>query len=92
MNWHRVTDAQVRGYAAARHRDGAGGHFEKVFFTNAGAEAVENAVKIARKYTGRSAVISFSGAFHGFKGILKGWRLRVIGNSLIIGQGQFHGL
>jgi 4-aminobutyrate aminotransferase/(S)-3-amino-2-methylpropionate transaminase len=30
-----------------------------------GAEAVENAVKIARVATGRSAVISFSGAFHG---------------------------
>ena len=32
---------------------------------NTGAEAVENAVKIARRATGRSAVIAFSGAFHG---------------------------
>ncbi|KAF7962462.1 4-aminobutyrate aminotransferase [Cupriavidus sp. UYMU48A] len=30
-----------------------------------GAEAVENAVKIARAYTGRAGVIAFSGAFHG---------------------------
>jgi 4-aminobutyrate aminotransferase len=30
-----------------------------------GAEAVENAVKIARAYTGRSGVVAFSGAFHG---------------------------
>ena len=30
-----------------------------------GAEAVENAVKMARAYTGRSGVIAFSGAFHG---------------------------
>jgi 4-aminobutyrate aminotransferase/(S)-3-amino-2-methylpropionate transaminase len=35
-----------------------------VFFTT-GAEAVENAVKIARAHTKRSAIISFSGAFHG---------------------------
>jgi 4-aminobutyrate aminotransferase len=35
-----------------------------VLFTT-GAEAVENAVKIARAATGRSAVICFSGAFHG---------------------------
>jgi len=30
-----------------------------------GAEAVENAVKIARAHTGRSAVVAFAGAFHG---------------------------
>ncbi len=35
-----------------------------IFFTT-GAEAVENAIKIARAFTGRPAVISFSGAFHG---------------------------
>ena len=34
-------------------------------FFNAGAEAVENAVKLARLYTGRQAVIAFEGAFHG---------------------------
>ena len=34
-------------------------------FFNSGAEAVENAVKIARAYTGRSAVVAFDGAFHG---------------------------
>ncbi len=34
-------------------------------FFNAGAEAVENAVKLARLYTGRHAVIAFDGAFHG---------------------------
>jgi len=37
----------------------------KTIFMTTGAEAVENAVKIARNHTGRSAVISFSGAFHG---------------------------
>jgi 4-aminobutyrate aminotransferase / (S)-3-amino-2-methylpropionate transaminase / 5-aminovalerate transaminase len=34
-------------------------------FFNAGAEAVENAVKLARLYTGRTGVVCFEGAFHG---------------------------
>ena len=37
----------------------------KAAFFNSGAEAVENAVKIARLATGRKGVIAFSGAFHG---------------------------
>jgi 4-aminobutyrate aminotransferase/(S)-3-amino-2-methylpropionate transaminase len=37
----------------------------KAAFFNAGAEAVENAVKFARAYTKRPAVIAFEGAFHG---------------------------
>jgi 4-aminobutyrate aminotransferase/(S)-3-amino-2-methylpropionate transaminase len=37
----------------------------KAAFFNAGSEAVENAVKFARLYTGRPAVIAFEGAFHG---------------------------
>lgn len=42
-----------------------GSFAKKVMFLNSGAEAIENAVKIARKYTGRQAVVSFSGGFHG---------------------------
>ena len=38
---------------------------KKTFFVNSGAEAVENAVKIARSHTRRSAVICFEDAFHG---------------------------
>lgn len=38
---------------------------KKTIFLTTGAEAVENAVKIARSYTKRSAIISFSGGFHG---------------------------
>jgi 4-aminobutyrate aminotransferase/(S)-3-amino-2-methylpropionate transaminase len=42
------------------------GDFEKrSFFVNSGAEAVENAVKIARAYTGRPAIMAFENAFHG---------------------------
>jgi 4-aminobutyrate aminotransferase/(S)-3-amino-2-methylpropionate transaminase len=37
----------------------------KAAFFNAGTEAVENAVKFARAFTGRQAVIAFEGAFHG---------------------------
>jgi 4-aminobutyrate aminotransferase len=44
----------------------APGEFEKkAFFMTTGAEAVENALKVARHYTKRAAVISFDGAFHG---------------------------
>jgi len=38
---------------------------KKAFLANSGAEAVENAVKIARAYTGRPGVICFEHAFHG---------------------------
>src|SRR5882762_5376675 len=38
---------------------------KKTLFLSSGAEAVENAIKIARYYTKRSAVIAFSGGFHG---------------------------
>jgi 4-aminobutyrate aminotransferase / (S)-3-amino-2-methylpropionate transaminase / 5-aminovalerate transaminase len=37
----------------------------KAAFFNAGAEAVENAIKFARSFTGRPAVIGFEGGFHG---------------------------
>lgn len=44
----------------------APGSFDKkTIFFNSGVEAVENAIKIARKYTGRPSVVSFSGGFHG---------------------------
>jgi 4-aminobutyrate aminotransferase len=42
-----------------------GSHDKKTILLTTGAEAVENAVKIARSATGRPAVISFGGAFHG---------------------------
>jgi 4-aminobutyrate aminotransferase/(S)-3-amino-2-methylpropionate transaminase len=44
----------------------APGNFaKKSFFMTTGAEAVENAIKVARSYTKRSAVIAFGGGFHG---------------------------
>jgi 4-aminobutyrate aminotransferase / (S)-3-amino-2-methylpropionate transaminase / 5-aminovalerate transaminase len=37
----------------------------KVMLTNSGAEAVENAIKIARQATGKAGILCFTGAFHG---------------------------
>jgi 4-aminobutyrate aminotransferase len=42
-----------------------GSHAKKTALFSTGAEAVENAIKIARSYTRRSGVIAFGGAFHG---------------------------
>ncbi len=42
------------------------GNFDKkTMFVNSGAEAVENAVKIARRYTGKTDIVCFEGGFHG---------------------------
>ncbi|KAF5047927.1 Acetylornithine aminotransferase [anaerobic digester metagenome] len=40
-------------------------HFTRVFFCNSGAEANEAAIKLARKFTGRSKFITFQDSFHG---------------------------
>jgi 4-aminobutyrate aminotransferase/(S)-3-amino-2-methylpropionate transaminase len=42
-----------------------GAHEKRTFFVNSGAEAVENAVKVARYFTGRQAVLCFDHGFHG---------------------------
>ena len=57
------------GYVALAEKLGAlapvRGTKKKVMFANSGAEADENAVKIAKAYTKRPNIIVFSGAFHG---------------------------
>jgi 4-aminobutyrate aminotransferase / (S)-3-amino-2-methylpropionate transaminase / 5-aminovalerate transaminase len=42
-----------------------GGFAKKTLLANSGAESVENAVLLARRYTGRSTVICFEGGYHG---------------------------
>ena len=42
-----------------------GTHPKKTFLLNSGAEAIENAVKVARHFSGRPAVVCFEHAFHG---------------------------
>lgn len=39
--------------------------FQSVYFTNSGAEAVEGAMKVAKKYTGRREIIAAKNAYHG---------------------------
>lgn len=55
----------VRAEAAQKLIEVAPAGLTKVFFVNSGAEANENALKLARKVTGRSKIISFEGGFHG---------------------------
>ena len=38
---------------------------DNVYFVNSGSEAVEGALKLAKRYTGRSEIISFKNAYHG---------------------------
>lgn len=51
--------------AEALNRLTPGDHAKKTALFNSGAEAVENAVKIARRFTGRPAVVAFDHAYHG---------------------------
>lgn len=55
----------------------AGDHDKKAILFNTGAEAVENAVKIARKFTGRTGVVSFNRAFHGRTNLTMGMTSKV---------------
>lgn len=41
------------------------GSLESCYFVNSGSEAVEGALKLAKKYTGRSRIISFKNSYHG---------------------------
>ena len=62
----QVTPYDVYVKLAERlNRVAPGATAKKTMFLTTGVEAVENAVKIARSYTGRSGIIAFSGAFHG---------------------------
>lgn len=63
---HQVIPYENYVRLAERLNAAVPGNFpKKTIFVTTGAEAVENAVKIARAATNRSAVIAFSGAFHG---------------------------
>lgn len=55
----------VRGELARRISQVAPEGFSKVFFTNGGADANENAVRMARQFTGRRKVLSMYRSYHG---------------------------
>src|ERR1700745_305725 len=71
LDHFRTTCVQATPYEnyvrlAERMNEVTPGKFaKKTIFVNSGAEAVENAVKIARAYTKRPAIIAFEDAFHG---------------------------
>jgi taurine--2-oxoglutarate transaminase len=58
----------TRGEAAQRIIARAGAPFSKVFFTNGGADANENAIRMARLHTGRDTVLSTYRSYHGNTG------------------------
>lgn len=58
-----VLDGQVR--LARRLAQLLPAGLDQVYFTNSGAEAIEGALKTARKRTGRAAFVAFEGAYHG---------------------------
>jgi len=63
---HQVVPYENYVHLAERLNKAVPGDFEKkTIFVTTGAEAVENSIKIARAATGRTAVVSFSGGFHG---------------------------
>jgi acetylornithine/succinyldiaminopimelate/putrescine aminotransferase len=55
----------VRAQASQKIIDVAPAGLTRVFFVNSGGEANENAIKLARKVTGKPGFISFEGGFHG---------------------------
>jgi len=68
----------ARGQAAQRILDKAGRPFNKVFFTNGGADANENAIRMARLVSGRDKILSQYRSYHGNTGAAIGatgdWR------------------
>ena len=58
----------MRGEAAKRIVDRAGTRHQKVFFTNGGADAVENAIRMARLHTHKHKVLSAYRSYHGNTG------------------------
>jgi ornithine--oxo-acid transaminase len=56
---------ELAGELAERLCDLAGGGLSKAFFASSGSEGIEAAIKFARTYTGRTALLACAGAFHG---------------------------
>jgi acetylornithine/N-succinyldiaminopimelate aminotransferase len=63
--YSNVVELPVRIRAAEAILRHAPAPLASVFFVNSGTEANENAMRLARRFTGRSDVVSFDGAFHG---------------------------
>jgi len=83
----------VRGEAAKRVLEKAGPKFSKVFFTNGGADANENAIRAARLFTGRNKVLSTYRSYHGNTGssIVATGDWRRMPNEYATGHAHFFG-
>ena len=83
----------ARGEAASRILGIAGSHFGKVFFTNGGADANENAIRMARLTTGRDKVLSAYRSYHGNTGaaIVATGDWRRLPNEFARGHAHFFG-
>ncbi len=57
--------SSVRAQAAQKLVESAPDHLTRVFFINSGAEANENALKLARTFTGRTRIVAVTEGFHG---------------------------
>jgi len=83
----------TRGQAAKRILAKAGAHFGKVFFTNGGADANENAIRMARLTTGRDKILSTYRSYHGNTGaaIVATGDWRRVPNEFARGHAHFFG-
>ena len=83
----------ARGEAASRILAKAGGHFSRVFFTNGGADANENAIRMARLVTGRDKVLSTYRSYHGNTGaaVVATGDWRRVPNEFARGHAHFFG-
>jgi acetylornithine aminotransferase/acetylornithine/N-succinyldiaminopimelate aminotransferase len=63
--YSNVAHSPIRAEAAQLLADMAPDGLGRVFFANSGSEANETALKLARTYTGRAAVVALEGGFHG---------------------------
>ncbi|WP_241977563.1 aspartate aminotransferase family protein [Cryobacterium cheniae] len=87
------TATLARGEAAKRIVERAPEGFNKVFFTNGGADAIENAIRMARLHTGRDKVLSTYRSYHGNTGaaIVATGDWRRIPNEFARGHAHFFG-
>ncbi|WBM79183.1 aspartate aminotransferase family protein [Cryobacterium breve] len=83
----------TRGQAASRIVARAPDGFHKVFFTNGGADANENAIRLARLHTGRDKILSTYRSYHGNTGaaIVATGDWRRVPNEFARGHAHFFG-
>lgn len=64
--WVRLSPNALAAAAARTLKELSGRSDDRVYFANSGTEAVEAAIKFARRHTGRSGIIGWEDGFHGF--------------------------